>query len=306
MSVATEHFYSQAHPNDTISSPAGKGLSAWITVGLGVVALCSLLAATTESLWPLMLGPLFLAGAARLMGLRSPWYAESGDSISNRQRRFGGLAWISKKVESDGYERRAAAAALESGILAGEPRLVIEELTAGIGDSGKKFAEHAYVIGRQYMRLGHYGEAREWLRSAGKKSRSFSVLDELAETHLGVCNVRLLAEGDDFFSVGDYQSARERYARLSHGLGDREEEGLATFLRSACVYCMLREYEPARQALLQALKLDRGTDDALTLLDLLQLLQKPANGGMPPVDSRRRIEERLERRAKAVMDRLRA
>ena len=72
------------------------------------------------------------------------------------------------------------------------------------------------------------------------------------------------------------------------------------------MYCILREYEPARQALLQALKLDRGTDDALTLLDLLQLLQKPANGGMPPVDSRRRIEERLERRAKAVMDRLRA
>lgn len=213
---------------------------------------------------------------------------------------------VSNKVESNGYEHQAAAAALESRILAGEPQLVIEELRAGIGNAGKKCAEHAYVIGRQYMRLGHYGEAREWLRSAGQKSKSFTILDEMAKSHLGVCNARLLAEGDDFFAAGDYQSARERYARLSHGLGDREEKGLATFLRSACVYCMLREYEPARQALLQALKLDQGTDHALTLLDLLQSLPKPENAGTQPLDSRVQIEERLARRSKGVMDCLRA
>lgn len=306
MSVATEHFYSQAQTNHVIGSRASKGLSAWILLGLVAVALCLLLAASTGSLWSLLFGPFFLAGAARLMGLRSPWPAESGDSVSRGQSHFGGLLRLSKKVESDGYEYQAAVEALESRILAGEPQLVVEELSAGIGNAGKKCAEHAYVIGRQYMRLGHYGEAREWLRSAGQKSKSFSILDELAETHLGVCNARLLAEGDDFFATGDYQRARERYARLSHGLGDREEKGLTTFLRSACVYCMLREYESARQSLLQALKLDQGTDDALTLLDLLQSLPKSGNVGTQPFGPGVQIEERLAGRAKDVMGRLRA
>jgi len=306
MSVASEHFYSQAHPHDVISSRASKGLSAWISVGLGAVALCLLLAATLESPWPILLGPFLLVGVARLMRLRSPWSAESGDSVTKQRSRFGGLMGISKKVGFNRYERQAAAAALESRILAGEPQRVIKELRSGIGNAGKKCAEHAYVIGRQYMRLGHFGEAREWLRSAGQKCKTFSVLDQMAESHLGVCNARLLAEGDAFFAAGDYQSARERYARLSHGLGDREGKGLATFLRSACVYCMLREYEPARQALLQALNLDQGTDDALTLLGLLQSLPKPKNVRARLLDPRVQIEERLARRSKDVMAGLRA
>ena len=306
MSVATEHFYSQARRHDVFSSRASKGSSAWISVGLGAIALCLLFAVTTESLWPLVLGPFLLVGAARVMGLRSPWSAESGDSISKERSRFRGLMRVSKKVESNGYEHQAAAAALESRILAGEPQRVIKELRAGIGNAGKKCAEHAYVIGRQYMRLGHYADARDWLRSAGQKSKSFSVLEEMAESHLGVCKARLLADGDDFFAAGDYQSARERYARLSHGLGDCEGKGLATFLRSACVYCMLREYEPARQALLQALNLDQGTDDALTLLVLLQSLPKSKNVAAQPLEPRVQIEERLARRSKDIMADLRA
>lgn len=306
MSVASEHFYSRAHPHDVIGIRATKGLSAWISVGFGAAALCLLLVATLESLWPILLGPFLLVGAARLMGLRYPWSVESGDSVTKQQSRFGGLLGISKKVEFNVYERQAAAAALESRILAGEPQRVIKELRSGIGNAGKKCAEHAYVIGRQYMRLGHYADARDWLRSAGQKCKTFSVLDQMAESHVRVCNARLLAEGDDFFAAGDFQSARERYARLSHGLGDCQGKGLATFLRSACVYCLLREYEPARQALLQALNLDQRTDDALTLLVLLQSLPKSKNVGAQPLELRVQIEERLARRSKDIMADLRA
>lgn len=306
MSVATEHFYSQTQAGQVGVVRIEKGRSAWIRAGLGAVALGLYLvfAATAESMWPVLLGPFFLVGTASLMGLRPLWRADAKENSAPEAGRFGILGRVLKRGYFSGDEHQTAAMALESRIRAGEPQDVIDELTAGIENAGKKCAENAYVIGRQYMRLGQYATARGWLRTAGQKSTHFSILDELVETHLGVCNAQLLAEGDAFFASRDYQSARERYARLSHGIGDREGQGLAIFLRSACVYCMLRDYEPARQAVLQTLKSDQEIDDALDLHDLLHSLLQAESEGVR--DAMEQIEVRLVNQVADVMGNLRA
>ena len=47
----------------------------WIQVGLGAIALglYTLLTATSDAVWPVLIGPFVLLGIARLMGLRSLW-----------------------------------------------------------------------------------------------------------------------------------------------------------------------------------------------------------------------------------------
>lgn len=307
MSVATEHFYSHSRTEHAGVVGVWAEIPARIPAGLGVAALglYLALAPATESLWPLLFGAVLLVGAALLTGLRFLRTARSDQtpSLQGACARFLGRA--SKELSSCGYEHKTVAATLEPVIHAGEPQVVIDDLKARIGHAGKKRAESAYVIGRQYMRLGDYGEAREWLRKARRNGRRFSNLDELAEQHLGVCNAQLLAEGDALYAVDDYHGARERYARLSQGLGFGEGQGLAVFLRSACVYCELRDYERARLAVLHALKSDQETDDALALLDLLQQLSNPANAGMEMREAREGIEHRLAGRVALIMGHLR-
>ena len=82
MSVATEYFHSRKRTDYAGALGIGR-FNAWISVGLGAVALglYLVLAATTESLWPVVVGPFFLVGVARLMGLRSLWSKSSYQSI---------------------------------------------------------------------------------------------------------------------------------------------------------------------------------------------------------------------------------
>ncbi len=188
---------------------------------------------------------------------------------------------------------RTEVASLESEIASGEPASVIAELEAQTGKRRKVQARTAYVIGRQYMRLGQFDSAREWLRGARRHCGKPSFLRESIESHLGACSMQLLAEGDSSFADGDYHKARERYARISQGLARSEEWRLALFLRSACVYCQLCDYEQAGQAILQALKSGEDTDRALALLDLLQKLSRSPDGGPNTIYAREQLEEQL-------------
>jgi len=307
MSVATEHFYSHSHTDHAGVVGFWKEIPARILTGLGVAALglYLALAPAAESLWPLLLGTVLLVGAALLTGLRFLRSAHAEPTPFLQGARDWFLRQAPKDVSSCGCDHQTVAATLESAVYADEPQVVIDDLKARIGNAGRKRAESAYMIGRQHMRLGDFGEAREWLRKARRNGRHFSTFDELVEQNLSLCNAQLLAEGDALYAVDDYHGARERYARLSQGLEFSEGQGLAVFLRSACVYCQLRDYERARPAVLHALKSEQQTDDALALLDLLQQLSDPDRAGMEMREARERIENRLRGCVALIMGHLR-
>lgn len=197
--------------------------------------------------------------------------------------------------------KRMAMASLESEIAADEPASVIEALEAQIGKKGKDHARTAYVIGRQYMRLGQFDEAREWLRRAQRQSGKLSFLHQSIAAHVSTCSIQLIAEGDSCFADGDYHGARERYARISQGLARSEQGRLALFLRSACVYCKLCDYEEAAQAVLQALKSDEQTDRALALLHLLRKLSSQRDDATETIEARERLEDQLAGQVTGLM-----
>ena len=71
------------------------------------------------------------------------------------------------------------------------------------------------------------------------------------------------------FKAGDFHLANERFALAAHGLSTEVSNQFSYFLRAACVYCKLEEYENASQAILQALHHHQETDAALELNNLL-------------------------------------
>lgn len=141
----------------------------------------------------------------------------------------------------------------------------------------KKYTQSAYIIGRHYMRLGRYVEAREWLTRAEIRNRKFDLYGPRIDYWISVCNHQILAEADASFDAADYYQAKEHYAVLDHGLNDEEKQQCAIYLRTTCVYCKLKDYKNADQALLQALENNHQTDYALELVPLLRQLSESAN-----------------------------
>jgi len=101
MSVSSEYLPSKNQPGtapyqssvsmletDEKESPESRLESGqWDQVVLGAIALglYMLLAATSEAIWPVLLGPFMLLGIARLMGLQSLWKRNSsGHALKQR------------------------------------------------------------------------------------------------------------------------------------------------------------------------------------------------------------------------------
>lgn len=203
-------------------------------------------------------------------------------------------------------KQRVRIATLESAVEREDPQGVIDVLNGSFEMPANTKMQSAYVIGRQYMRLGRYADAREWLTRAGRRGSRSPLYKDRIRRLVAACNEELVAEGDASFEAGDYQGARERYARLSQGLDDQEKQRFAVFLRSACAYCRLDSYSDALQAVLHALKTDQKTEESLTLIQLLQRRQELVDGKAGGQDERRRIETVLDECVMAVMDSLRA
>ena len=115
-------------------------------------------------------------------------------------------------------------------------------------------------------------EAREWLTKAKFRNQKFNLYGNRIDYWIGICNRYLLAEADASFRAADYYQAKEHYAFLDHGLNDEEKRQCAIYLRTTCVYCKLKDYKNADQALLQALENNHQTDYALELVPLLRQL----------------------------------
>jgi tetratricopeptide (TPR) repeat protein len=183
-------------------------------------------------------------------------------------------------------------------------RGIIEILTANFEQGKTRYVQSAYIIGRHHMRLERYADAREWLTKAEFRNRKFNLYGNRIGYWIQVCNTRLLEEADDSFKTADYQQAREHYAVLTHGLSNADNQRCAVYLRSACVYCKLKDYRNADQALLQALEHNHETDLALTLVPLLREILSPGDKKIAPKDKLEEIKSAIDERASVIMNAL--
>ncbi|MEN8130753.1 MAG: HEAT repeat domain-containing protein [Pseudomonadota bacterium] len=135
------------------------------------------------------------------------------------------------------------------------------------------YVQSAFVIGREFMRLKKYADAREWLQKAKIRNKKTVVYVHQISELIDICNEKLIFEGDVLFQLGDYYKALERYALASHDLRYSEKQRFVSHLRLACVYCKLSHYNDAFQETLHALHDRHETDVSLKLNNLLKSQQ---------------------------------
>ena len=181
------------------------------------------------------------------------------------------------------------------------PRL-IDLLIEGFEKRGSKYVQTAYLVGRAYMRQGHYADAKEWFRIAEVRNRHTPFYGNQIRRLIVESDRRLFAKGDELFQSGRYHEAKERYSAASHGLSEEESTHYSVFLRLACTYCKLGDYEDADQAVLQALKYGQETDLSLALNKLLQQVLDQDNPKPPQL--RRRVAGEIDDLATAIMGKL--
>ena len=116
------------------------------------------------------------------------------------------------------------------------------------------------------------------------------------------CNRHLFAEGDLAFKVGDYHVANERFALASRGLSREANNRYAYFLRAACVYCRLEEYEHASQALLQALHNQQEMDTALEMNKLVNKLSNSLREDPQATEEQEGLSKELDRFVDQTME----
>jgi len=195
-------------------------------------------------------------------------------------------------------------AELEPAIEANDSRAIIKILLQHFEKGKKRFVQSAYLIGRHFLRLGEYVDARDWFRKASLRNSRFDLYGHRIEEMIDTCNQLMLAEANAMFHAGDYHGARQQYAALSKGLGRDGEKRFATFLREACVYCRLKDYKDADQALLQSLEHGHETDLALPLVNLVQKLAVHSDSTSDAVPNREEIEKEIDRHVATIMKRL--
>lgn len=137
-------------------------------------------------------------------------------------------------------------------------------------ENGKKrHVQSAYVIGREYLRIENYSEARTWLQKAKNRNMKAQVYVNQISQLITTCTQHLFDAGDALYKAGKYHDALERYALASHDIGFADKQRFSAHLRLACIYCKLEHYEDAYQETLLALQDHHKTDTSLTLNKLL-------------------------------------
>jgi len=180
----------------------------------------------------------------------------------------------------------------------------IDILISNFENKDKKYVQSAYVIGREFLRLKQYAEAREWLQKAKNRNSKAVVYVHQISQLIDTCNEKLFSEGDVLFKVGDYYDALEHYALAAHDLGYGEKQLFCSHLRLACVYCKLKHYEKAYQETLHALHDHHETDSSLKLNNMLNK-QRGEIGGTPEAEERReRMHNEIDGCVTHIMARL--
>lgn len=202
---------------------------------------------------------------------------------------------------SDNYHRyEKVIGRLLAATEANDHERTVELLKTHFEHEDKKHVQSAYVIGRELMKMKDYADAREWLHIAEVRNGKFPMYVGQIRGLTDRCNRHLCAEGDMAFKAGDFHLANERFALAAHGLSTEVSNQFSYYLRAACVYCKLEEYENASQAILQALHHHQDMDAALELNNLLNLVKDNAQAK----EGQQRLSKELDRFVDQTMDSL--
>lgn len=182
----------------------------------------------------------------------------------------------------------------------------IDILISNFEHRQKLYVQSPYVIGREFMRLKKYAEAREWLQKAKIRNNKTVVYIHQISELIDICNEKLFTEGDVLFQVGDYYNALERYALASHDLRFMEKQRFVSHLRLACVYSKLTHYEDAYQETLHALHDHHETDTSLRLNKLLKNQLDEINRTPKQEGKRKTTLDQIDKYVTDVMTRLTA
>ncbi len=177
-------------------------------------------------------------------------------------------------------------------------------LMVNFENQNKEYVQSAYVIGREYMRLRKYVDARLWLQKAKLRNKKHAVYDHQILSIIAACNERLFAEGDTLFNDGDYRQALERFALASHDIEEKQVERFASHLRLTCVYCKLNRYQEAFQEMLHAIADHHETDSTSLELKRLLKLRLEGVGDKSGQEQREKLQEQISAQSFAIMSRL--
>jgi len=180
----------------------------------------------------------------------------------------------------------------------------VELLKTHFEHEERKYVQSAYVIGRELVRLKKYADAREWLRIAEVRNKKLPIYVDQIRDITDRCNWHLFAEGDTAFKAGDFHLANERFALAAQGLSTEVSNRFAYYLRAACVYCKLEEYENTSQALLQALHHQQETDTALEMNKPVNELLNMVSDNPQAKEEHQKLSKELDRFVDQTMDRL--
>ena len=180
----------------------------------------------------------------------------------------------------------------------------IQLLTDNFEQEDKKFVQSAYVIGRELMGMGKYADARNWLHIAETRDKKLSLYENQIRELTDRCNRLLFAEGDAAFKAGDFHLANECFALAAHGLSTEVSNQFSSFLRIACVYCKLEDYENASQALLQGFQHQEETDTALELSTLVNKLLHLLKEDPQAKEEQQNVRDELDRFVDQTMEML--
>ncbi len=194
--------------------------------------------------------------------------------------------------------------ALEHEAEKGDSLGVIAKLISSFEMSGKKYVQSACLIGRQYARLDRHIDARLWFEKACIRNQGDNLYGNRIDNWIRQCNLNLLDEADSSFKAAEYQQAKEHYAALDHGLNNRTKRLFSIYLRTACTYCKLHDYERADQAILAALHREHGTDEALILVPLLRKLIDEDLGSSGTRNGLALRRDAIEKHSSEIMERL--
>jgi len=183
----------------------------------------------------------------------------------------------------------------------GDYRAIIKGLETNFERGRKTYAQNAYLIARQYIRLDRYENARNWLVKAEFRNRRFSLYGEQIRHWIDLCNIHLLEEADAHYMEGDYQRAKERYAILDTGLNKACRRKYSVYLRMACLFTKMKDFHSVDQVLLQALSHNHDTDLALTLLPLLHEVMGPNTEKLEQVEKLEAIGKRADEIMKELL-----
>ena len=182
----------------------------------------------------------------------------------------------------------------------------VELLKTHFEHEGNKYVQSAYIIGRELVKAKEYADAREWLRIASTRNKRVPMYMDHIRDLTNRCNQHLFAEGDIVFKAGDFLQANKHFALAAHGLSTKVSNRFAYYLRAACVYIKLEEYENASEALLQALHHQQETDKVLELKKLVSKVLHPVRDSPKAKEKQQNVSRELDRVVNQIMDSLSA